>query len=274
MTLGNSAYFEVNADLTIEGKGKITNDTGDNSDLTIGGVDSKNLFVVYKGNLVVDGVTLENDLNWHYHGSKLNAGAILYYNDANLTIKNNARILSGEFAVCGMFTCTGNLTFDNCYIESTSSNINNGSHWAYAMRLRGNIVLNNTEVKGIQGGISFEHANTKAVINSGKYYTVNNEGKTDAFYAIYMTNNAKLTINGGEFSGPNNRAPHILKDGDGTSCVVSGDNDVNLPTGSVIINGGKFSGKPYNHVTNAIYTPEAGKSYVSISEDPYIFEVK
>ena len=41
----------------------------------------------------------------------------------------------------------------------------------------------------------------------------------------------------------------------GTSAVVSGDNDADLPAGNVILRGGKFSGKAYNHVTKAIYEP-------------------
>ena len=97
-------------------------------------------------------------------------------------------------------------------------------------------------------------------IKSGKYYTVNSEGNKDAFYAVYVTNGATVTIENGEFSGLNNWSNLS----EGTSCVVSGDNDVNLPTGSVTIKGGKFSGKAYNHVTKTTYQPE---SWVAIEGD-------
>ena len=69
---------------------------------------------------------------------------------------------------------------------------------------------------------------------------------------MYITNGAKVTITGGEFSGPNDWSGLAIE---GTSAVVSGDNDVDLPTGSVILQGGKFSGKAYNSVTNTVYAP-------------------
>ena len=126
--------------------------------------------------------------------------------------------------------------------------------------------LENCEVKGIQGGVSAEE--THMTIKSGKYHTVNTEGKVDAYYPVYVTNNGVVTIEGGEFSGANNRSALA----EGTSCVVAGDNDINLPTGSVIIKGGKFSGKAYNHATNTVYQPE---TWVALeNEAPYLWTVK
>ena len=74
------------------------------------------------------------------------------------------------------------------------------------MRLFGSKVrIDGCEVKGIQGGISIESCQD-AVISSGKYYTVNTPGQIDAFYALYITNGAKVTITGGEFSAANDRS--------------------------------------------------------------------
>ncbi len=73
---------------------------------------------------------------------------------------------------------------------------------------------------------------------------------------MYITNGAKVTITGEEFSAPNDRSGLQIE---GTSAVVSGDNDVNLPTGSVILKGGKFSGKAYNTETKVVYEPAAAK---------------
>ena len=59
----------------------------------------------------------------------------------------------------------------------------------------------------------------------------------------------------------------------GTSAVVSGDNDVNLPFGSVILKGGTFSGKAYNHVTKEVYQPAKGYVYRETGDEEYPWEV-
>ena len=160
----------------------------------------------------------------------------------------------------GRDVASGEITLTDSYFESTSSNKDNGQHWAYAMRLYGSKVrIDNCEVKGIQGGVSIESCQD-AIISGGKYYTVNTPGAQDAFYPVYITNGAKVTITGGEFSGPNSWSNLA----EGTSAVVSGDNDVNLPTGSVILQGGKFSGKAYNYVTNVVYEPAEGYKWQAI----------
>lgn len=162
----------------------------------------------------------------------------------------------------GRDVASGEITLTDSYFESTSSNKDNGQHWAYAMRLYGSKVrIDNCEVKGIQGGVSIESCQD-AVISGGKYYTVNTPGQKDAYYPLYITNGAKVTITGGEFSAANDRSDGLAIEG--TSAVVSGDNDVNLPTGSVILQGGKFSGKAYNHVTNIAYEPAEGYKWQAI----------
>lgn len=127
------------------------------------------------GDLLIDGVTLINDPEYHWHGSSYNTAAIAYWNDANVTIRN-ARVISGEFTLCGMGrngANTATVTLIDSYFESTSSNLDNKQHWAYAMRLFGSeVLIENCEVKGIQGAVSIEE-NAKAEIRSGKFYTVN-----------------------------------------------------------------------------------------------------
>ena len=93
-----------------------------------------------------------------------------------------------------------------------------------------------------------------------KYYTVNTLGKKDAFYPLYVTNNATVTITGGEFIGANTHSTLA----EGTSAAVSGDNDTNKPYGNIILKGGKFSGKAYNHVTNSTYEPAEGYQWKAI----------
>ena len=175
-------------------------------------------------------------------------------------------VISGEFTLCGMGrngANTATVTLIDSFFESTSSNLDNKQHWAYAMRLFGSeVLIENCEVKGIQGAVSIEE-NAKAEIRSGKFYTVNTSGQQDAFYALYVSSSAEVTITGGEFSAPNVRTGLQIE---GTSAVVSGDNDTGRPSGSVILKGGKFSGKAYNHVTNTVYAPAAGYQWQAITD--------
>lgn len=266
LQLGNANWLTAEKGLTLTGKGTIDNTSEDNSDL--GNGYQKSLIHVTGGDCVVDGVTLINDRDYHWHGSSAtghpyNSAAIAYWNDANVTIRN-ARIISGEFTICGMGrdVASGEITLTDSYFESTSSYQDNKMHYAYAMRLYGSKVrIDNCEVKGIQGGVSIESCQD-AVISGGKYYTVNTPGAKDAYYPLYITNGAKVTITGGEFSAANDRSDGLAIEG--TSAVVSGDNDVNLPTGSVILQGGKFSGKAYNHVTKVVYEPAEGYKWQAI----------
>lgn len=265
--LGDKNHFEAKAGLTLTGKGTIENSTDTPNETNPGY--QKSLIHITGGDLIIDSITLVNDPHHHWHGTQYNSAAIAYWNDANVTI-TNAHIESGEFTVCGMGrgVASGVITITDSYFESTSSNIHNGKNWSYAMRLFGSkIRLDNCVVKGTQGGVSIEGCQD-AVISSGEYYTVNTDGYNDAFYPVYLTNGAVVTINGGEFYSPNDRSGGL--EIGGTSAVVSGDNDTGLPSGIVILKGGKFSGKAYNHTTEAVYEPAEGYMYKEITGDENI----
>jgi len=266
--LSSANFLTAEKGLTLTGKGTIDNSAAASTAVAAAASDvheHKSLIHVTGGDLLIEGVTLINDPEHHWHGSSYNTAAIAYWNDANITIRN-ARIISGEFTLCGMGrngANTATVTLIDSYFESTSSNLDNGQHWAYAMRLFGSeVLIENCEVKGIQGAVSIEE-NAKAEIRSGKFYTVNTSGQQDAFYALYVSSNAEVTITGGEFFAPNVRTGLQIE---GTSAVVSGDNDAGRPSGSVILKGGKFSGKAYNHVTNTVYDPAAGYQWQAITD--------
>lgn len=268
--LGDQNHFEAKAGLTLTGKGTIDNSTGTPNETNPGY--QKSLIHITGGDLIIDGITLVNDPDHHWHGTQYNSAAIAYWNDANVTI-TNARIKSGEFTVCGMGrnVASGEITISDSYFESTSTNKNNGKHWAYAMRLFGSkIRLESCEVKGVQGGVSIEGCKDAEII-SGKYYTVNTSGNIDGYYPLYVTNDAVVVVSGGEFSAANDRSEGL--DIGGTSAVVSDDNDVNLPYGCVILKGGKFSGKAYNDVTREVYQPAEGYVYKETGDDEYPWEV-
>ena len=268
LQLGSANFLTAEKGLTLTGKGTLDNSAAASTAVVAAASDvheHKSLIHVTGGDLLIDGVTLINDPEYHWHGSSYNTAAIAYWNDANVTIRN-ARVISGEFTLCGMGrngANTATVTLIDSFFESTSSNLDNKQHWAYAMRLFGSeVLIENCEVKGIQGAVSIEE-NAKAEIRSGKFYTVNTSGQQDAFYALYVSSSAEVTITGGEFSAPNVRTGLQIE---GTSAVVSGDNDTGRPSGSVILKGGKFSGKAYNHVTNTVYAPAAGYQWQAITD--------
>ena len=268
--LGDQNHFTAENGLTLTGGGIIDNSTDTHNETNPGY--QKSLIHITGGDLIIDGITLVNDPDHHWHGTQYNSAAIAYWNDANVTI-TKARIKSGEFTVCGMGrnVASGEITISNSYFESTSTNKNNGKHWAYAMRLFGSkIRLDNCEVKGVQGGVSIEGCKDAEII-SGKYYTVNTLGNIDGYYPLYVTNDAVVVVSGGEFSAANDRSEGL--DIGGTSAVVSDDNDVNLPYGCVILKGGKFSGKAYNDVTRKVYQPAEGYVYKETGDDEYPWEV-
>ena len=268
--LGDQNHFTAENGLTLTGGGTIDNSTDTPNETNPGY--QKSLIHITGGDLIIDGITLVNDPDHHWHGTQYNSAAIAYWNDANVTI-TNAHIESGEFTVCGMgrTTATGTITIEDSYFESTSTNKDNGQHWAYAMRLFGTkIRLDNCEVKGVQGGVSIEGCKDAEII-SGKYYTVNTPGNIDGYYPLYVTNGAVVVVSGGEFSAANDRSGGL--DIGGTSAVVSDDNDVNLPYGCVILKGGKFSGKAYNDVTREVYQPAEGYVYKETGDDEYPWEV-
>ena len=268
--LGDQNHFTAENGLTLTGGGIIDNSTDTTNETNPGY--QKSLIHITGGDLIIDGITLVNDPDHHWHGTQYNSAAIAYWNDANVTI-TNARIKSGEFTVCGMGrnVASGEITISDSYFESTSTNKNNGKHYAYAMRLFGSkIRLDNCEVKGVQGGVSIEGCKDAEII-SGTYYTVNTPGNIDGYYPLYVTNDAVVVVSGGEFSAANDRSRGL--DIGGTSAVVSDDNDVNLPYGCVILKGGKFSGKAYNDVTREVYQPAEGYVYKETGDDEYPWEV-
>ena len=259
------------SDLTVVG-GRIANVDADGNPIAISRADDpmkykhKSLIHLRDGVLTLKGVELVNDMNHHWHGSQYNSAAIAYWGNCEINIED-CRIYSGEFTLCGMgrggFN-TSKVYLKNSYFESNSSSADNGQHWAYCMRLFGTEgVLENCEVKGIQGAVSTEEGTF--TFKSGKYYTVNSEGKQDAFYAVYATGGSKVVIEGGDFYGPIKRTGLDIG---GTSCVVSGDNDTGMEAGSFVeIKGGRFSGKAYvgNRVCNEFNWVET-----SDSENPLI----
>lgn len=280
--IGAMKYFKANADLTIIGPetesvatragdieikgGILCNEATSESTSNLDGK-SQTLILVYGGTLTVKNMTLINDMNFHHHGGQgINSAAIQYWNDADIVIEDS-RLYSGMYVLCGMSNngvpASGDIKLSNSYFESNSSNIQ--GNWSYALRIYGTKAnITDCEIKGIQGAVAVSYADL--TINGGKYYTYNTPGYQDGFYAVYASNNGKVTILDGEFYGPN-YGPYDEAKGyvEGTSCVVCDDGDYAMT--NIIIKGGKFSGKPYNRILGKVYNPAAPLNWEAIADD-------
>lgn len=155
---------------------------------------------------------------------------------SKVTIEDGVKIHSEQ---SGAVYSDGELIAGACELTSTSHNelqdeFGDSLH-SYCVQSVGNGVFTNTTVQGVQGGL---YIGGTAVINDGTYtaaeLTDGSYTGTKAFYGLYISNGAVLTINDGIFTG-----------GDASKgyCVLNSDNDVGMDLGSpIVINGGTFNG--------------------------------
>ncbi len=278
---GNVANIVVVADKTVSltGQGTFSGD---------------NRIVDTNGNLIVDGPTFVTSTPDRGCPISVNAGGTLEFMSGTVDaaqvgiwVTGTANIYGGTFnsknvAQGGTFqvdegatlnidggTITaahmgvysfGNVNIKGGVFNLTSTNLN--GPWAYGIQSRSGsrIVINDGEFYGKQGIVSAsQHGYVE--INGGFFRTQNTEGHKDGFYCVYSTDGADVNINGGYFYGANQWNAIA----NGLSCIVSGDNDVNQPLGSIKVKGGYFSGRPYYlEEPNPVLAPVTG-SYVPCS---------
>ncbi|MDE5796754.1 MAG: hypothetical protein K2H75_06560, partial [Muribaculaceae bacterium] len=264
ITLGQYTPFDITSSLTING-GNMTNGQGQKD------VDYPlcMFHVNRNGVLNLNGVTIDGNTDHHYNEVPRgdNSAVIDYWGNAEINI-SDSRIKGGMYVLFGANASEeAKVTCTNSYFESTSSRLDNGQHCAYALKARGEVVLKNCTVVGIEGAISANAytpgSSTKVTIDGGNYYTYNSskedgELNKDGGYAVFAESGATVTINGGHFYGANKHSD--LAGENGTSAVVGSEN------GNIVINGGYFSGIPYNTATNQAYAPAKGFKFVEYDE--------
>ncbi len=233
LQLGSNC-LTAEAGLTLTGGGTIETTAEEGAEKT-----QLTLIKAVSGECVIDGVTLINDTDYHYHGYDTDMSAAIFCDAANLTITNSS-ISSGMAVIYGTGSAVTYVTIENCTFESTSSQSNGTGNYSYALNLCSSYVsINDCVIKGIQGAIGL--ANCAVEINGGTYYTVNsvNEDGTennDAYYAVYA-NASYVFINDGKFSSAVDRSGGLAE---GTSAVIS------HYGGSLYLYGGQYSGKAYD----------------------------
>ena len=268
LNLSESGILNVDKDITIDIPAGITLTTArqtNTANITVaagktlkltgnGTMSGDNRLVDVDGNLIVDGPTFTATTNNRGSIFSVNPGAKMTIESGTLNTPYIALWVDGEAEINGgtiqarlmTVRSTGKTTINGGTFINTSSNSNGNdpNDWSYGIRTMGpdsEIIINGGTFTGVQGIVSTDQGG-KVTINDGVFSTHNSEaGKKDGFYCVYATENGIVTINGGYFHGANEWSTVA----DGLSCIVSGDNDVNNPTGTLVINGGYMSGKAY-----------------------------
>lgn len=203
--------------------------------------------------LVVRNITVETEQN--------NGGSSIFSQNGNIELEK-VTINSHNFAIGAN---GGALKVKDCVINSDSNNREGAFSYTLSVASGCKAVIENTQVTGIQGAVTVQGEGSECIIKSGTYRTVNHEQYGEiAFYAVYVTDKGVAIIEGGDFSSPTDRSPNKIAEGN--SALVAGDNDVDMPDGNFIIKGGRFSGKAYNHVKNALCELPDGYEYRALTD--------
>lgn len=240
----------------VEGPGKITS-------IGVEGATGNRPLNAFDGaTLVVRNLEIETEQN--------NGGSCIFSENGNLDLEN-VTINCHNFAVGAN---GGTLIAKNCNINSDSNNREGAFSYTLSVGSGCQAVLEGGTLTGIQGGIAVQGEGSVVTIKGGVYSTVAHPqyGENVAFYPVYATDKGVAIIEGGDFIGAKNWVPNILTEG--TSCLVAGDNDVNMPDGNFIIKGGRFSGKAYNTTEKKLCNLPEGYEYRPISVGSLIWEVK
>jgi len=272
LNLSESGILNVDKDITIDIPAGVTLTTSrqtNTANITVaagktlkltgnGTMSGDNRLVDVDGNLIVDGPTFTATTNNRGSIFSVNPGATLTIESGTLNTPYIALWVDGKAEINGgtiqarlmTVRSEGKTTINGGTFINTSSNSNGNdpNDWSYGIRTMGpdsEIIINGGTFTGVQGIVSTDNGG-KVTINDGVFSTHNSgASKKDGFYCVYATENGIVTINGGYFHGANEWSTVA----DGLSCIVSGDNDVNNPTGTLVINGGYMSGKAYQALT-------------------------
>ncbi len=191
--------------------------------------DSYGAFDVYGGLTIKDGY-------YHAIGYTGDAGGAVLRTrpGSSLTIGDDVRVFS---QTTGAVYSEGFLKAGKCTLTSHSHNglqtPNGVNLWSYCVQSVGEAEFNGTNIQGVQGGLYIGGTGT---INGGTYtaaeLTDGSYTGARAFYGLYISNDASVTINDGTFNA-----------GSYKYCVLNSDNDVGMaPSDKIIINGGIFNG--------------------------------
>ncbi len=241
----NQLVVPAGATVTVSGEGEVyANDRG--------------------GFQVLDGATL-NASGITITSNNNAAGAAIYTENAEALNLEDVTINTAYRGFDGRSVKT--ISANNVTINSTASVLdmatNGGVTPAYAFKVWNGCVatLENVTINAIHGCLSVLGEGSVATLTNCNFKTENTAGATDAYYTVYVCDNAIVNIKSGNYSSP--RYAVVLDDDDQTG----------LTYGTVNIYGGMFSQKAYNMMTKEEVAPATGYEYQATGDNAYPWTV-
>ncbi|MCD8387842.1 MAG: hypothetical protein LUD17_13295 [Bacteroidales bacterium] len=241
----NQLVVPAGATVTVSGEGEVyANDRG--------------------GFQVLDGATL-NASGITITSNNNAAGAAIYTENAEALNLEDVTINTAYRGIDGRSVKT--ISANNVTINSTASVLdmatNGGVTPAYAFKVWNGCVatLENVTINAIHGCLSVLGEGSVATLTNCNFKTENTAGATDAYYTVYVCDNAIVNIKSGNYSSP--RYAVVLDDDDQTG----------LTYGTVNIYGGMFSQKAYNMMTKEEVAPATGYEYQATGDNAYPWTV-
>jgi hypothetical protein len=152
------------------------------------------------------------------------------------------------------------VSLKDCIVDAKASALLY-SNPAYAFCFySGKVTLDNITLSGVHGGVA-ACGDAEVTINSGTYVVHNNEGKNDAYGALWANEASVLTVNGGSFSSPRKNYSAFC-----TYELLEGYNEYE---GTVNLYGGKFADKPYDWIADTDMTLPEGYSYAESGDEDF-----
>jgi hypothetical protein len=142
-------------------------------------------------------VPADRDITLDLNGKTITAGTLdPIKNYGKMKIMNGKVVAGNSENTRRCIYNYGNMTIND--VEFTQTYDKKGA----AINNEGEMTINNATVNSVFYAVWSSGANTVTTINGGKYTSTNNVNNRDVWaYAVVANNGAKLTINGGEFTG-------------------------------------------------------------------------
>jgi hypothetical protein len=142
-------------------------------------------------------VPADRNITLDLNGKTITAGSLdPIKNYGKMQIKNGKVVAGNKEETRRCIYNYGDMTIEN--VEFTQTYDKKGA----AINNEGKMTINNATVNSVFYAVWSSGANTETTINGGKYTAMNNVNNRDVWaYAVVAYNGAKLTINGGEFTG-------------------------------------------------------------------------
>ncbi|MCC8112876.1 MAG: hypothetical protein LIP03_02570 [Bacteroidales bacterium] len=242
----NQLVVPADATVTVSGEGEVyANDRGG--------------FQVLAGaTLNASGITITSNNN--------GKGAAIYTENAEALNLEDVTINTAYRGIDGRSVKT--ISAKNVTINSTASVLDMATNGnvtpAYAFKVWNGCVatLENVTINAIHGCLSVLGDGSVATLNNCNFTTKDtNATSKDAYYTVYVCDNAVVNIKSGNYSSP--RYAVVLDDDDQTG----------LTYGTVNLYGGMFSQKAYNMMTKEEVAPATGYTYEATGDTAYPWTV-